>query len=292
MYVCMDVCIYTNLPFPPPPTHDHGFLKKEKKPPPPLSRRTMQFPSFDSPFPHIPIRQTSLPPTHTLPNPPPPFLTRLFLKHLDRINQPVRLGEGAGILSHKRLARARFCFTAALLPILARPLPAKGRVEDEVHVLEVLVHVAVAAGVVRERGAPCGRAGHGVADEVGGDVLAGEEPDGDGGGVPLGRVDAAADVVEAGAEVGRVGREDAAARVDLLAGGVGVAVGGVDGAGHARLWDGAAAGGMEGHGVGLSTVDAFDDVDFAIRGPVGSNEPESGPDATDAAWHMRDICQK
>lgn len=156
----------------------------------------------------------------------------------------------------------------------------------------MLVHVAVAAGVVRERGAPCGRAGHGVADEVGGDVLAGEEPDGDGGGVPLGRVDAAADVVEAGAEVGRVGREDAAARVDLLAGGVGVAVGGVDGAGHARLWDGAAAGGMEGHGVGLSTVDAFDDVDFAIRGPVGSNEPESGPDATDAAWHMRDICQK
>lgn len=161
----------------------------------------------------------------------------------------------------------------------------------------MVIDVAVIAPVVREGSAPRGaRVGDDAAvvgsDDVGGDVLAGEEPDGDGGGVPLGRVDAAADAVEAGAEVGRVGREDAAAGVDLLAGGVGVAVGGVDGAGHARLLDGAAAGGVEGHGVGLGAVDAFDDVDFAIRGPIGSDEPEGGPDATDAAWHVCDICQK
>ena len=49
---------------------------------------------------------------------------------------------------------------------------------------------------------------------------------------------------------------------------------------------------MEGHGVGLSAIDAFDDVDFAIRGPIGSDEPEGGPDATDTARHMRDICQE
>ena len=132
-----------------------------------------------------------------------------LLVDLDRINQPIRLGESARILHHKRLARPRFCLTAALLPILARPLPAKSRVEDDVHVLEMVIDVAVIARVVREGGAP-GSARVGdvvvVADDVGGDVLAGEEPDGDGGGVPLGRVDAAADVVEAGAEVGRVGR--------------------------------------------------------------------------------------
>lgn len=161
----------------------------------------------------------------------------------------------------------------------------------------MFLDIAVVARVVREGRAPRGaRVGDVVAIagrvDVGGDVLTGEEPDGNCGGVPFCRVDAAADVVETGAEVGLVGREDAAAGVDLLAGGVGVAICRVDGARHARLLDGAAARGVEGHRIGLGAVDAFDDVDFAIRGPVGSHEPEGGPDATDTTWHMRDICQE
>ena len=65
------------------------------------------------------------------------------------------------------------------------------------------VDVAV-SGVVRERGAPFACVG-GVGGDVGGYVLAREEPDGDCVAGPFGCVDAATDGVEAGAEVGVVG---------------------------------------------------------------------------------------
>ena len=147
------------------------------------------------------------------------------------------------------------------------------------------------AGVAGERGAPGGRVGP-VGDDVGGEAVAGEEPDGDGGAGPEGGVDAAASGVEAGAEAGGVGGEDGAAGVAGLGGGVGVAVRGVGGAGHGGVLDGAAGGGVEGHGVCGGAVDAFDDVDFAHGWPVGPHEPEGGPDAADAAGHVGDIGQE
>ena len=56
--------------------------------------------------------------------------------------------------------------------------------------------------------------------------------------------------------------------------------------------DGAAAGGVEGHCVGRGAVDAFDYVDFSHCGPVGADEPEGRPDATDAARHVCDVSQE
>ena len=49
---------------------------------------------------------------------------------------------------------------------------------------------------------------------------------------------------------------------------------------------------MQGHGVGLGAVDAFDDVDLAHGRPVGPHEPEGGPDAADAAGHVRNVGQE
>ena len=49
---------------------------------------------------------------------------------------------------------------------------------------------------------------------------------------------------------------------------------------------------MESHCIRRCTIDAFDDVDFTHRWPVGSYEPESGPNATDTTWHMCNIGQK
>lgn len=147
------------------------------------------------------------------------------------------------------------------------------------------------AGVAGERRAPRARVGA-AGRHVRGDGAAREEPDGDGGAGPFGGVDAAADGVEAGAEVGGRGGEDGAAGVLGLRGRVGVAVGRVGRAGHAGLLDRAVARGVQGHGVGGGGVDAFDDVDFAHRGPVGADEPEGGPDATDAAGHVGDVGQE
>ncbi len=230
--------------------------------------------------------RSTLPP-HLPPHPPLPAPPLPLLKHPHGINQPIRLHKRARILLHIRLARPRLLLTAALRPVLPRPRPAKRRVENEIHILEVRIDVAV-AGVVREGGAPGARV-RGAGRDIGGDVLPREEPDGDGGGGPGGRVDAAADGVEVGAEGLGVGGEDAAAGVFGLGGGVGVAVCGVGGAGHGGVFDGAAGGGVEGHGVGGGAVDAFDYVDFAHCGPVGSDEPESGPDAADAAGHVGDV---
>lgn len=39
----------------------------------------------------------------------------------------------------------------------------------------------------------------------------------------------------------------------------------------------AAAGGVNGHLVGLHQVDSLDDIDLATSGPVGSFGPETGP---------------
>lgn len=49
---------------------------------------------------------------------------------------------------------------------------------------------------------------------------------------------------------------------------------------------------MERDCVSASEVHPFDYVDFARGRPVGTEEPEGGPDTTDGAGHVSDICNK
>jgi hypothetical protein len=105
------------------------------------------------------------------------------------------------------------------------------------------------------------------------DGRAREPPDTDRLACPLGRVHAAAGVIEPCTVRQRVVRVDAAAGVCGLAGGADVAVACGQGASEAGVGDGAAAGGVEGHVVAGLLVDAFDDVDFAVFGPVAAEGP-------------------
>ncbi len=136
-------------------------------------------------------------------NPSDSFRRRLLLKHPDTLNKPIRLQHLLRMLRHILLARRRLSRTCPILPHPAGPLPAKRRVEDQVVVLEVLVDIA-RAGELRRRLAPAARVG-----VAGFDILrdfgAGEEPDLDGLGGPLGGIDAAAVGVEVGAEGSGVG---------------------------------------------------------------------------------------
>lgn len=215
---------------------------------------------YTSPFP-----PSTLLPAHLPPQPPPPTPPAPLLVDPHIVDKPIRVLKNARVLLNVRLAGIRLLLAAALRPDLSRPRPAERGVEHDVHVLEMVVDVAPAR-IVRQRGAPRARI-RAVGRDVRRDRRAGEEPDGDRLAGPFGRVDAAADGVEAGAEVGGVVGQDAAACVFGLFGGVGVAVRGVRIAGHARLLDGAAAGGVECHGVGRGTIDPFDDIDFAHGRP-------------------------
>ncbi len=123
------------------------------------------------------------------------------LIHVDRIDQPIRVPENARIILHIRLTRRRLAPTARLRPdiLIASPVPAERGVEDDLHVLEMAGNVAMSrsAAEVAHRRTPfawIGRAGR----DVGGDLCAWEEPDGDGLVGPFGGVDAAACGVEAG----------------------------------------------------------------------------------------------
>lgn len=106
-----------------------------------------------------------------------------------------------------------------------------------------------------------------------------EPPDLDEIGVPFEGIDSAACVSQTLAVGGRVGALLGTALVVALAGGVDEAVAGEDGGGHVlggRGGGGTAVGGMEGVEVAFLDVDAFDDVDFAVVGPVVAVEPAGG----------------
>lgn len=110
------------------------------------------------------------------------------------------------------------------------------------------------------------------------DFRAGEEPDFDGLGGPLGGVDAAAVGVEASAKASPVGGGDAAASVLGLFGVFDVAVCCGRCARKAGVLDCAAGVGVQGHAIIWSGVDALDDVDFAALGPgLLAEEPHCGP---------------
>ena len=82
---------------------------------------------------------------------------------------------------------------------------------------------------------------------------------------------------------------DAAADVFVLARSIHVAVWGCEMAFEACRLNGTAGACVEGHGVVVLLVDTLDDVDFAVFGPIGADEPEGGPDAADAAGHVGDV---
>jgi len=56
---------------------------------------------------------------------------------------------------------------------------------------------------------------------------------------------------------------------------------------------GAVGSGVSGDLVGSESVDAFDNVEFAVSGPVGVTEsPECRPYSADGAGHVFDICKE
>lgn len=62
---------------------------------------------------------------------------------------------------------------------------------------------------------------------------------------------------------------------------------------EAGVWvDGAAGVGVKGHGVCTLFVDALEDIDFAVFGPFGADEPESRPDTADSSRHMDYVCHE
>lgn len=122
-----------------------------------------------------------------------------------------------------------------------------------------------------------------------------EEPDGYMRGIPHHGVDAAAIGVEAGAVGGGEGVVDGAADTFGLAGGIEIAAW-MDklrrrGEECSVITDRASgATGMQSHEVRMLVIDAFDDVDFAVRGPgIGFCGPEGGPGAAGAGGHVGEV---
>lgn len=163
----------------------------------------------------------------------------------------------------------------------------ESRIEHDIHVLKMRVDITVTREG-RQRGSP--RLGVGIiGNDVGGYAIPGKEIDADARGRPVGRVNAATDGVETLAVGLGVGSLDCAAGVFGLVGAFRVAIcrRRCARARKSRLLDFATGAGVQCHCVDGGSVDAFQDVDFAAPGPVGPEEPECGPDATDAAGHVR-----
>ena len=153
--------------------------------------------------------------------------------------------------------------------------------------------------ITSERGPPFRRVGAviiivivGGGRDISRDILTRKKPNGDSISSPLGSIHATTNIIEAFPEVSRIVAQDAAARVFRLVARIGVAVRGIRGARHAGVQNGAAFRGMESHGIRLGAIDAFDDVDFAHSRPIGTDEPESGPNATDTAGHVGDVSEE
>lgn len=135
---------------------------------------------------------------------------------------------------------------------LSGPVTAESGVEDDLHVVEVVVDVASRSALeVRRRSPPCRWVGV-CARGVRGGLAFGPEPDVNVVRVPFGGVDASTRAVEAVSVQGRASAVDATSLV-----------GETGAAGH-----GAAVGGVHGHDVAGLVVYTFKDIDFAISGPM------------------------
>lgn len=193
--------------------------------------------------------------------------------HLDGIDLPVRISKRTRILPNIIHTASRLSSTSST-PHTPRPTPTKRRIKHNILILKAIINRASTASIERyDRGSPipCDRC---TGSDIGGNGGAREEPDVDSGRFPLHGVNAAADGVE-GVAVGSGGCDTTAivarvgVTVGLQEGGGGLGAGGVDSA---------AGAGVQSHLVGAGEVYAFEDVDFAGAGPVGSEEPVGGPE--------------
>lgn len=134
---------------------------------------------------------------------------------LEVIDQPVSLRESRRIILHISLASRRLRRASRITaPHLPSPLPTESGIEQDTHILEMLVDIA-APCEGRDRHTPCGRVRLSRGDILG-DVTAGERPDLDACAEDFGRDDSTAGLVE-GCAVGGCGRVlDLASRVLLL----------------------------------------------------------------------------
>ena len=183
-------------------------------------------------LPHpLPLQLCSPIRTHTpLPGPRLPLLI-----NPDTINKPIRLRKSTRHKLHMRITSRRHTRATRCRPHIVgtSPLSTERGIEDHIHVLEMLIDIA-AACEFRERRSPSAWVG-GEGSNVRGDAGAGKEPDGDCIGGPFSSIDAAADGVEAGAEVVSRFRPDSAASVFSLVGRIDVAVSRIDCSCHARV---------------------------------------------------------
>ncbi len=239
---------------------------------------------------------TTRTPSSPLHNLSPPYLSFRrtirpgLLINLHSINQPVCLRKRTWHQLRMRVTRCRHICTTASPPhiLRTRPLPTERGIEDDIHIGEMLIDVAVAGEVCHGCAPAAGIGGAGC--DVGGNGGAREEVDVDVLGCPFCGVDSPTYGVEAGTKGLRILAHNGAPGIFLLVGGICVAVCSVDcGCGcHARCSYRAAGVCVQGHLVGGLQVDAFDNVDLAAGGPVRTHEPVCGPGAA-PDWYVGDV---
>lgn len=202
------------------------------------------------------------------------MLSSRLLVDLDRVNFPVGLLEGGGVVGNivnAGISQAR----ARIAPNSASPLAAEGSVEDDLQRVEVGVDVATAPAVEgHDWSSPAG--GVGVArGDIGRHGVVVPEPHVDAGARPLGGVDAASVVVEGGAV--RVGGRGAHAAAGACVAVVAVGVGQGGSALGSGGIDGAAGCSVQSDVVGAVDVDTLDNINLSVVWPVGANKPVGGP---------------
>jgi hypothetical protein len=209
------------------------------------------------------------------------------LVYFHGIDKPVRVEKCSGIIGNIILARIRHTRAAPFTPRTPGPLPTKRRIEHNVVISETVFEITSRPRERRHWCTPRFNIRLRVCNIVW-NICALPEPDINAAGGPLHSIDAAVYSVEPCSIRIRICGADSASRVA----GAGVAIGVVCGCASERVGvvHRAAWRGVESDGVGVCAVDSFDDVDFAGGGPVGTEHPEGGPGAADAAGHVLDVC--
>ena len=188
------------------------------------------------------------------------------LINTDTVHLPVRLSKDSRVVAH--IINAALTSVSTLLPKhTTRPITTERGIEDNVHVAKTLVDVAASASIKSHNwSTPVLRHWSSVPN-VGRDGVAWKEPHINPTTLPLRGINASSIIIKSRPEVSRIASANGAAVVPVI--GVAVTLE-WDGAGGAVEVHDAAWGGVEGYGVCGLEVDAFDYVDFAGGGPVGT----------------------
>lgn len=212
-------------------------------------------------------------------------LEKLRLVNLEAVDAPEGFDKVLRVGSDVILARGAVGRALAVgVPDVAGPDTAKGRVKDNLVVLEGRGNVArQARGKAAARVAPAEGLGA-AADDVGGNLGAGKEPDGDAPVSPLHGIDAATNSIETVTVVLVV--------ASLLTTAVlGVAFVADD----KRVGHGSESRHLafvlrvQSNRVLSLRVDTLDDVDFARGRPVGTKHPKGRPDTASVGRHVGNV---